>query len=66
MKLTNLQDRKECAQEIAEVRKTGRVNMWDRMGVAEVLYDLGYDFTAEHITDNRDDYLSLLKESGKY
>lgn len=66
MKLENLEDIKECAMEIAEVRKTGIVNMFNRAGVVEALYQLGYDFTANHIRDNKEDYIELLEKSGEY
>ncbi|GAA0071699.1 hypothetical protein UT300003_32240 [Clostridium sardiniense] len=66
MKLENLEDIKECAMEIAEVRKTGIVNMFNRAGVVEALYQFGYDFTAEYIRDNKEDYIELLEKSGEY
>jgi len=58
-----IEDRIDIAKEIAEVRKSGLVNMFDRFGV---LMDLGYDYAAEYIEKNRMDYLELLKLSGKY
>lgn len=56
----------EMAQEIAEVRKTGVVNMYDRGGVINVLEVLGYDYTADYIKENKEDYIKLLKLSGDY
>lgn len=65
--LTNEQDIRETAQEIAEVRKTGRANMFDIEAVVYELYHLGHTFTAEYIQDNRKDYVDrLLELSGKY
>lgn len=60
------QDRIEMAKEIAEVRKTGAVNMFDRRSVIDILESLGYDFTAEYISENKNDYLALLEKSGEY
>jgi chorismate mutase len=62
----NNDDRIEMAKEIAEVRKTGMTNMFDRSSVIEILRDLGHDDTAEYLRDNRDEYMELLKLSGKY
>lgn len=61
----NQEDRKEMAHEIAEVRRTGRTNMFDRRAVIEILYELGHDYTAEYLEENKDDYFDLLKLSGE-
>lgn len=66
MKNNNQEDRIEMAQELAEVRKTVLTNMMDRLGVAEVLTSLGYDYTSEYIKDNKADYMDLLVLSGEY
>lgn len=66
MKNNCIEDRIEMAQEIAEVRKTSRVNMFDRAGVADVLGELDYPYTADYIMENRDDYLELLEMSSNY
>lgn len=55
------------AKRIAEVRKTGRVNMFDREGVARVMSDLGYQTTPDKIrTMSASQYSKLLALSGKY
>lgn len=61
----NKEDREDMAKEIAEVRRTGKTNMFDRIAVIEILYDLGYDYTAEYLEENKEDYLDLLKLSGE-
>lgn len=61
----NKEDRNCMAKEIAEVRRTGRTNMFDRITVIEILYQLGYDFTAEYLEENKGDYMSLLELSGE-
>lgn len=63
---TNNDDRIEMAQEIAEIRNSSKTNMFDRQAVIDLLYENGYDFTAEYIIENKDDYLELLKLSANY
>lgn len=65
-KNNNQEDRIEMAQELAEVRGTGLVNMMDRKGVIDVLYSMGHDFSAEYLEDNKSDYMELLVLSGQY
>lgn len=60
------EDRLEMAKEIAEVRKTGETNMLIRSNVINILYSLGYDFTADYIQNKRADYINLLKLSGDF
>ncbi|BAO04977.1 uncharacterized protein CBO05P1_258 [Clostridium botulinum B str. Osaka05] len=60
------EDRLEMAKEIAEVRKTGETNMLIRSNVINILYSLGYDFTADYIQNERTDYINLLKLSGDF
>lgn len=62
----NEEDRIEMAKEIAEVRRTGEVNMMDRQGVAEILFEMGFDYTAEYILANVGDFFSLLELSKEY
>jgi chorismate mutase len=62
----NEEDRIEMAKEIAEVRRTGETNMFDRTRVAELLEEMGFEYTAEYIRANVGDYGSLLELSGKY
>jgi chorismate mutase len=62
----NQEDRVEMAKEIAEVRRTGETNMMDRRRVAEILREMGFDFTADYIEENVGDYMSLLTLSGEY
>jgi chorismate mutase len=62
----NEEDRIEMAKEIAEVRRTGETNMLDRGRVAELLDEMGFDYTAEYIRVNTGDYMSLLEKSGNY
>ena len=60
------EERKLYARDIAQVRRTGLVNMLDRRGVIEVLEGLGCANTAEYIECNKKDYMELLKESSNY
>ena len=61
-----MEDRIDMAKELAEVRETGLTNMMDRRSVAEVLESLGYDYTAEYISEMKSDYMELLDLSAKY
>lgn len=60
------EERKLYAKDIAQVRRTGLVNMFNRKGVIKVLENLGCENTAEYIECNKKDYMELLKESGNY
>ena len=51
---------------IAKVRRTGLVNMFNRQGVIDILYLLGYDIIAEYLEKNTDKYIELLELSANY
>lgn len=59
-------DNNIIAKAIAEVRKTGKVNMFDRRNVVDVMQNLGYYEEAEYIIDNKDKYIDLLNLSSNY
>lgn len=53
--------------EIAEIRRSGWCNMYSVEAVINALYELGCDYTAEFISENKEYYLeTLLPESAKY
>jgi hypothetical protein len=56
----------KIAKEIAEIRRTGLVNMFFLNDVLELMFVLGYNDTAEYIKMNRTEYLNLLELSGDY
>lgn len=62
----NKENKIEMVQEIAEVRRTGLTNMFDRNSVIDMLYTMGYDYTAEYLEENKREYMDLLKMSGSY
>lgn len=62
----NDEDKIEVAKGIAQVRRSGKVNMFDRRGVIDVMYMIGDDFSADHLASNPDDYIELLELSGNY
>lgn len=62
----NKEQQVAAAKAIALVRRTGKVNMFDRPGVVGVLKRLGFEGVALHVKGNRDTYLELLEMSGKY
>lgn len=41
------------AKEIAEVRRTREVNTMDRQGVAEILFEIGFDYSVECVIQCR-------------
>lgn len=61
----NEQDRIDMAEEISEIRLSGKVNMYDRKEVINELFALGYDYTAEYLEENKEDYINLLKLRGE-
>lgn len=60
----NNEDRIEVAKSIAQVRRTGKVNMFDRRGVITLMYMIGDDFSADYLANNPDEYMKLLELSG--
>ena len=59
----NEEERAEIVSNVREVRDSGAVNMLDKSGVVNELYNAGYDFSAEQIGSmNADDYVEILKE----
>ena len=59
-------DNKKYAMDIAEVRKLGITNMFDRIKVIEVLKKIGCNDTANYLKNNKNNYIKLLEESGNY
>lgn len=54
-------------KELAKVRETGLVNMYDYQGVLKVINDLDLDSNVfMYIYNNKDKYIGLLKESANY
>jgi hypothetical protein len=62
----NMEEKIKMAKEIAKVRKTGKVNMFDKKGVIFYLEKLGYIDTANYLKDNEKDFGQLLILSGDY
>ena len=54
------------AKAIADVRRTGLTNMYDRPTVIEIMDILGYNQEANYLRDNLQEYGSLLVKSGGY
>ncbi len=59
-------DKDTIAKRIAEVRSTGQVNMFDRLGVVAMLTTLGHYEIADYIYNCGATYVELLSLSGKY
>lgn len=59
-------NREKIAQDIAHIRETGLVNMFDRLGVIEVLEACGKNESAEYLMENKDKYMELLILSGEF
>ena len=54
------------AMAIAEVRKTGKTNMFNFLNVINILRELDCNKEADYLEVNKDKYIELLKLSGKY
>lgn len=61
-----VQERINMAKDLAEVRRTGKVNMFAIQHVKECLVELGCYSTAYYIQENKEDYISLLDLSGDF
>ena len=59
----NESDKMEIVQNLREVRDSGAVNMFDKSGVVNELYNAGYDFSVEQVESmNANKYIEILKE----
>lgn len=54
------------AKAIAEVRRTGMTNMFDRSMVIELIDMLGHEDEADYLRNNLSEYGELLRKSGEY
>ena len=62
----NEEDMLEVAKAMAIVRETGYVNMLDRRGVVDVLFEIGDDFSAHYVLNNIGQYTNLLQLSEQF
>ena len=61
-----IEQKEFIAMAIAEVRKTGKTNMFNFLNVINILRELDCNKEADYLEVNKDKYIELLKLSGKY
>lgn len=55
------------AKEMAKVRNSGLMNMYNKSGVSKVLHSLGYNESSDKVCSmERDEYIALLNVSAQY
>ncbi len=63
---TMINEKEIVAMAIAEVKKTGKTNMFISSNVIDILEEMNYFNEADYIRENKDKYIELLKLSSKY
>ena len=60
------QDKAKMAQELAQVRESGRTNMFDRATVMAILIEMNCVDTAFYLQEHKEEFMDLLILSAKY